>query len=264
MHHSLKKEKLAIRIAFMISAGFIAQWIMILDMKEKYGAQYISMFDWYILNYSAANLIPNFMIWGIPLLCGLLNGNMFAFYRPAAQYLFVRTPQKPFLLRKRNEVIRNTALDVILFFLSAAGCLFITMKSADPSMAAAVSIPSSRVEFSLAYFSHPFIFISYYVAVICIYNIAFSLCGFLISTYSSNGVLIRCTPFLVMILDSIIATSISGIGTLVNYSDSAQILARSSPLGFAMDSLFRLLIPILLVILLCRVIRKRSDQDIAI
>ena len=138
------------------------------------------------------------------------------------------------------------------------------MKSADPSMAAAVSIPSSRVEFSLAYFSHPFIFISYYVAVICIYNIAFSLCGFLISTYSSNGVLIRCTPFLVMILDSIIATSISGIGTLVNYSDSAQILARSSPLGFAMDSLFRLLIPILLVILLCRVIRKRSDQDIAI
>ena len=31
-----------------------------------------------------------------------------------------------------------------------------------------------------------------------------------------------------------------------------------------MDSLFRLLIPILLVILLCRVIRKRSDQDIAI
>ena len=161
MHHSLKKEKLAIRIAFMISAGFIAQWIMILDMKEKYGAQYISMFDWYILNYSAANLIPNFMIWGIPLLCGLLNGNMFAFYRPAAQYLFVRTPQKPFLLRKRNEVIRNTALDVILFFLSAAGCLFITMKSADPSMAAAVSIPSSRVEFSLAYFSHPFIFISY-------------------------------------------------------------------------------------------------------
>ena len=89
MHHSLKKEKLAIRIAFMISAGFIAQWIMILDMKQKYGAQYISMFDWYILNYSAANLIPNFMIWGIPLLCGLLNGNMFAFYRPAAQYLFV-------------------------------------------------------------------------------------------------------------------------------------------------------------------------------
>ena len=73
MHHSLKKEKLAIRIAFMISAGFIAQWIMILDMKQKYGAQYISMFDWYILNYSAANLIPNFMIWGIPLLCGLLN-----------------------------------------------------------------------------------------------------------------------------------------------------------------------------------------------
>ena len=180
MHHSLKKEKLAIRIAFMISAGFIAQWIMILDMKEKYGAQYISMFDWYILNYSAANLIPNFMIWGIPLLCGFLNGNMFAFYRPSAQYLFVRTPQKPFLLRKRNEVIRNTALDVVLFFLSAAGCLFITMKSADPSMAAVVSIPSSRVEFSLAYFSHPFIFISYYVAVICIYNIAFSLCGFLI------------------------------------------------------------------------------------
>ena len=90
-------------------------------------------------------------------------------------------------------------------------------------------------------------------------HIAFSLCGFLISTYSSNGVLIRCAPFLVMILDSIIATSISGIGTLVNYSDSAQILARSSPLGFAMDSLFRLLIPILLVVLLCRVIRKRSD-----
>ena len=56
MSHS-KKEKRALRLAIIISAGFIAQWIMILDMKRNYGTQYISMFDWYILNYSAAEYV---------------------------------------------------------------------------------------------------------------------------------------------------------------------------------------------------------------